>query len=64
DPALEAYVIETFAPDGSREDPCIDIPTAELEFFSDGNSDNAYHYFGAEDTTTTTTFPVTTTVSG
>ena len=64
DPALEAYVIENFAADGSREDPCIDIPTAELEFFSDGNSDNAYQYFGAEDTTTTTTSPVTTTVSG
>ncbi len=64
DPALEAYVIENFAADGSRQDPCIDIPTAELEFFSDGNSDNAYQYFGAEDTTTATTFPVTTTVSG
>ena len=66
DPALEAYVIESFAADGSREDPCIHIPTAELEFFSDGNSDNAYHYFGAEDTTTTTTFTAatTTTLSG
>ena len=63
-PALEAYVIENFAADGSPEDPCIEIPTAELEFFSDGNSDNAYQYFGAEGTTTTTTSPVTTTVSG
>lgn len=64
DPALEAYVIENFSAEGSREDPCIDIPTAQLEFFSDGNSDNAYHYFGAENTTTATTFPVTTTVFG
>ena len=68
DPALEAYVIENFSAEGSREDPCIGIPTAPLEFFSDGSSDNAYHYFGAEDTTTTipattTTFSAATTVS-
>jgi hypothetical protein len=63
EPALEAYVVQNFSADGSPESPCIDIPTAELEFFSDGNSDNAYQYFGAE-ATTTTTITATTTLSG
>ena len=59
-------MIENFSAEGSREDPCIHIPTAQLEFFSDGNNDNAYHYFGTEDTTTTTTITAatTTTLSG
>jgi hypothetical protein len=60
DPALEAYVIENFSSDGTRVGGCSEIPTAELEFFADFDSDNAFLYFGAE----TTTIPVTTTVSG
>jgi hypothetical protein len=72
DPALEAYVIETFSADGSRLDPCISIPEGNLEFFPDFDGDNAYLYFGAEGTeattseATTTTFfaATTTTISG
>ena len=63
-PPLKAYVIENFSADGERIGGCSEIPTGELEFFPDFDSDNAYLYFGAEDTTTATTFPVTTTVSG
>jgi hypothetical protein len=51
DPGLTAYVIENFSTDGSREGGCAEIPTAELEFFPDGDSDDAYLYFGAEATT-------------
>ena len=64
EPGLKAYVIENFSANGDREGRCEDIPTGELEFFPDFDSDNAYQYFGADDTTTATTFPVTTTVSG
>jgi len=64
EPGLKAYVIESFSANGNREGRCEDIPTGELEFFPDFDADNAYLYFGAEDTTTATTFPVTTTVSG
>jgi hypothetical protein len=61
EPAVKAYVIENFAADGSRTGGCSNIPTAQLEFLADFDSDNAYLYFGAE---TTTTVPVTTTVAG
>ncbi len=60
EPALEAYVIENFSDDGSRVGGCADIPTAVLEFLADFDSDNAYLYFGAEGTTSST-IPVTTT---
>lgn len=62
-PALEAYVIETFSADGSRADPCTNIPTGNLEFFPDFDGDNAYLYFGTEGAATTT-IPFTTTLSG
>jgi hypothetical protein len=62
DPSLEAYVIETFSADGSRGDPCSNIPTGNLEFFPDFDGDNAYLYFGAEGTDTTT-IDATTTIS-
>ncbi len=68
DPALEAYVIENFSSDGSREGGCSEIPTAELEFFPDFDGDNAYLYFGADGTTTEATTTIsgftTTTISG
>jgi hypothetical protein len=71
DPALEAYVIENFSDDGSRVGGCADIPTAMLEFLADFDSDNAYLYFGAEGTdtttisvTTSTSAATTTTISG
>jgi hypothetical protein len=70
-PALEAYVIQNFSADGSREDGCMQIPTAELEFSSADDDDNGietddvYFYFGAEGSdTTTTSAATTTTVSG
>jgi hypothetical protein len=63
DPALEAYVIENFSADGSRVDSCPNIPTGNLEFFPDFDGDNAYLYFGAEGTDTTTS-ATTTTISG
>ena len=66
EPGLKAYVIENFSGDGERAGGCSDIPTGELEFFPDFDADNAYLYFGAEDTTTTTpiTAATTTTLSG
>jgi hypothetical protein len=63
DPVLEAYVIENFSAGGDRVGGCADIPTAELEFFPDFDGDDAYLYFGAEDTTTSSV-ATTTTVPG
>ena len=61
EPGLKAHVIENFSANGDREGRCEDIPTGELEFFPDFDSDNAYLYFGAEGGTATTTIPATTT---
>jgi hypothetical protein len=63
EPALEAYVIQPFSSDGAPGQPCSQIPTEELEFSSDGNSDNALLYFGAEGSSSTT-LTETTTASG
>lgn len=68
EPPLKAYVIEKYSADGARVDGCSTVPTGELEFFPDGNGDDAYLYFGAEEAATTTfsttTSATTTTVSG
>jgi hypothetical protein len=63
DPTLEAYVIENYSADGSPEGECSEIPTAELEFFADFDSDNGYSFFGSDGTNTTTFEATTTTFS-
>lgn len=60
DPGLEAYVIQNFSASGDPVGDCSEIPSQELEFAPDNESDDVYFYFGAE----TTTDAVTTTVSG
>jgi hypothetical protein len=53
-PGLKAYVIENFSGGGDRVGGCSEVPTAELEFFPDSDSDDVYFYEGvAADTTST-----------
>lgn len=53
-PGLKAYVIENFSAGGDRVGGCSEIPTAELEFFPDSDSDDVYFYEGVVGDTTTT----------
>jgi len=63
-PRLEAYVIQNFSAGDDPVGGCSEIPSQELPFAPDedtqGGSDDVYFYFGAESTTD----EVTTTVSG
>ena len=53
-PGLKAYVIENFSGGGDRVGGCSEIPTAELEFFPDSDSDDVYFYEGVVGDTTST----------
>lgn len=52
---LKAYVIENFTAAGDRIGGCSEIPSADLDFFSDFDSDETYFYEGVIDDTTSTT---------
>ncbi|MGH8950783.1 MAG: hypothetical protein ACRDX9_05100 [Acidimicrobiia bacterium] len=53
-PGLKAYLIENFSAGGDRVGGCSEIPTAELEFFPDSDSDDVYFYEGVVGDTTST----------
>ncbi|HSK07095.1 MAG TPA: hypothetical protein VK990_06205 [Acidimicrobiia bacterium] len=53
-PGLKAYVIENFSAGGDRVGGCSEIPSAVLDFFPDGDSDDAYFYEGVVGDTTST----------
>jgi hypothetical protein len=54
EPALAAYVIENYSAAGDRTGECGLVPTQQLPFGLDGNSDEAFLYEGVETETTTT----------
>jgi hypothetical protein len=54
EPALAAYVIENFSAAGDATGGCSFVPTEQLGFNLDGNSDEAFLYEGVEADTTST----------
>jgi hypothetical protein len=55
EPALAAYVIENYSAAGDRIGGCSFVPTEQLPFNRDGNSDRAFFYEGVVGDTTSTT---------
>jgi hypothetical protein len=55
EPALAAYVIENYSAAADRIGGCSFVPTEQLPFNRDGNSDRAFFYEGVVGDTTSTT---------